>query len=92
MRIPPDTHPIARLRNILLTVASLLTIWLLLCLTSSATPAVTESAAHPRPDRGAMNLREAIPRLAPIAPIPLARTDAQPVPVAGLKAPKGCGR
>ena len=75
MRIPPNRHPIARLRNILLTVASLLTIWLLLCLTSSATPTVTESAAHPRPDRGAMNLREAIrasrrlPRSRSLAPM-----------------------
>jgi len=73
MRIPPNTHPIARLRNILLTAASRLTIWMLLCLTSGATPGVTQAAVLPTADRGAMNLREAIMRLAPIAPIPLAR-------------------
>ncbi len=73
MRIPPNPHPIARLRNILLTVVSLLTVWMLLCLTSCAPPGVVETAVHPTSDRGAMNLREAITRLAPIAPIPLAR-------------------
>jgi len=78
MRIPPNTHPVGRLRNILLAVASLLTIWMLLCLTSCATLAVTETAVHPTSDRGAMDLREAITRLAPIAPIPLARP---PVPM-----------
>jgi hypothetical protein len=73
MRIPPNTHPIARLRNILLTVASLLTIWMLLCLTSCAPPVATKVATSLTSDQGAMDLREAITRLAPIAPIPLAR-------------------
>ncbi|MBN9560428.1 MAG: hypothetical protein J0H14_06815 [Alphaproteobacteria bacterium] len=73
MRIPPNTHPIARLRNILLTVVSLLTVWMLLCLTSCATPGVVETAVHPTSDRGAMNLHEAVMRHAPIVPIPLTR-------------------
>ena len=73
MRIPPNTHPIARLRNILLTIASLLTIWMLLCLTSCAPPVATKVATSLTSDRGAMHSREVVMRLAPMHPIPLAK-------------------
>jgi hypothetical protein len=73
MRIPPNPRPIARLCNILLTVASLLTIWMLLCLTSCAPPLATKVATSPTSDRGAMHSREVVMRLAPTHPIPLAK-------------------
>ena len=90
MRISPNRHPIARLRNILMTVASLLTIWLLLCLTSCATPAVTDSGTSETGSR-----RHESPRSHPASrrlPDPARSHRCAPVPVAGLKTPKGCGR
>ncbi len=38
MRIPPNPHPVIRIRNTLLTAASLIIVWMLLGLTSCTMP------------------------------------------------------
>lgn len=79
MRIPPNHHPVIRLRNTLLTATSLFALWVLLCLASCALrPAVTTRLRPPVPGRlattpGPHGLRERVTRFAPIGPIPLSK-------------------
>ncbi len=79
MRIPPNHHPVIRLRNTLLTATSLFALWVLLCLASCGLPpAVATRQRLPVPDRlaatpGPHGLRESVTRFAPMGPIPLSK-------------------
>ncbi len=75
MRIPPNPHPIARIRNTLLTALSLTAFWLLLSLASCANPraGLPGSAPWPRAaSAAAPGPHPAVSMFAPTGPIPLA--------------------
>lgn len=79
MRIPPNTHPTIRIRNALIFAASLMALWMLICLTSCSPPRVPAGSQTPgAPEWSASSpaahaLRTTVTRFTHMGPIPLAR-------------------